>query len=194
MLLGLASLNELGFNGAIFQMFSHGLISAGLFMSIGCIYVRTHTRQIGDLGGLANKMPCLFFIFLGLAMANLGLPSLSGFIGESLVFYSLFSTKIQIPLVQISGAWSTIGVIITAAYMLWLVKRIFFGKELAKWKDLLDIKHSEKLILLVLLLGSLFLGIYPRFLNQKIEMTALRESSLLRDRGVQIITEANANS
>jgi NADH-quinone oxidoreductase subunit M len=179
-LLGLASLNEIGFNGAIFQMFSHGLISAGLFMCIGAIYQRTYTRQIAELGGLAIKMPCLFFIFLGLAMANLGLPALSGFVGESLVFYSLFSTALQIPTAQISGALSTIGVIITAAYMLWLVKRIFFGAELSKWANLTDIKHSEKVALLVLLLGSLCLGVYPRFLNDKVEAAALHESSLLK--------------
>jgi proton-translocating NADH-quinone oxidoreductase chain M len=168
-LLGLAALNSIGINGAIFQMFSHGFISAGLFMVIGVIYERAHTRKIADFSGLANKMPILFFLFLGLAMANLGLPALSGFIGESLVFYGAFTSLNKLSVVQWSAAVSTIGVIITAAYMLWLGKRIFFGEILEKWLGLPDVRLAETVVLGTLLAGSLFLGIYPRFLSDKTE-------------------------
>ena len=173
-LLGLATLNSAGLNGAIFQMFSHGLISAGLFMVIGIIYERAHTRQISAFGGLANNMPILFFLFLGLAMANLGLPALSGFVGESLVFYGAFTSLGELSIVQLSAAISTLGVIITAAYMLWLGKRIFFGNLPEKWASLKDVRFSEALVLSVLLAGSLILGIYPRFLSDKIEPFANR--------------------
>lgn len=173
-LLGLATLNSAGLNGAIFQMFSHGLISAGLFMIIGIIYERAHTRQIAAFGGLANNMPVLFFLFLGLAMANLGLPALSGFVGESLVFYGAFTSFGPLSAVQLSAALSTIGVIITAAYMLWLGKRIFFGNLPEKWASLKDVQFSEALVLSFLLFGSLVLGIYPRFLSDSIEPFANR--------------------
>lgn len=171
-LLGVATLTSQGINGAIFQMFSHGVISAGLFMLIGVIYQRAHTRQISQFQGLAVKMPLFFFFFLALSMANLGLPGLSGFVGESMVFYSAFTSQESISQLQLFAALSTIGVIITAAYMLWLTKRIFFGEELPKWAGLKDLVFSEKLILLSFFLMSLVLGVYPRLLTDKVEASA----------------------
>ncbi len=173
-LLGIATLNSAGINGAIFQMFSHGIISAGLFMVIGVIYERAHTRQISAFSGLANRMPIFFFLFLGLAMANLGLPALSGFVGESLVFYGAFTSISQLSTVQWSAALSTIGVIITAAYMLWLGKRIFFGQELAKWSGFQDVRPSEAFVLGALLFGTIFFGAFPRSFSDKVEPTANR--------------------
>ncbi|MDX1917556.1 MAG: NADH-quinone oxidoreductase subunit M [Candidatus Caenarcaniphilales bacterium] len=164
-LLGLASLNAIGLNGAIFQMFSHGLVSAGLFMVIGVIYERAHTREISQFSGLAQNMPYLFFLFLGLAMANLGLPALSGFIGESLVFYGIFGDLATSFNVKLAAGISTIGIIITAGYMLWLGRRLFFGEPLAKWSALTDIRPSEGVVLFSLLLFSLVLGSYPKSLN-----------------------------
>ncbi|MDJ0625879.1 MAG: NuoM family protein [Candidatus Caenarcaniphilales bacterium] len=177
-LLGLATLTPQGINGAIFQMFSHGVISAGLFMLIGVIYERSHTRLISNFSGLATKMPIFFFFFLALAMANLGLPALSGFVGESLVFYSAFSADVP-TYVKLSAAFSTIGVIITAAYMLWLAKKIFFGNEMPKWSNLTDLKSSEVLVLSSFLALSLFLGIYPRALTDKIETASITLSQEL---------------
>lgn len=166
-LLGMSSLDQAGYDGAIFQMFSHGLISAALFMLVGMIYERAHTRDIAELGGgFAKVMPKIFFIFIVAAMANLGLPGLSGFVGESLVFYGVFNNNaldIFHP-VKISAAISTLGVIITAAYMLWLNQRLFYGEIKEKWLELKDITKTETLILYSLLGLALILGLYPKFL------------------------------
>ncbi len=169
-LLGLASLSEAGFMGAIFQMFSHGLISAGLFMFVGTIYERTHTREIAQFGGLAQKMPVLFFFFLGLAMANIGLPALSGFIGESLVFYGVFSPNTLLAasggdLVRLSTLLSVIGVVLSAAYMLWLGRRVFYGELSLVSKQCLDLGRGESFVLGSLLGGSLLLGFFPGLLS-----------------------------
>ncbi|MDX1920134.1 MAG: NADH-quinone oxidoreductase subunit M [Candidatus Caenarcaniphilales bacterium] len=171
-LLGLATLTSQGINGAIFQMFSHGVISAGLFMLIGVIYERAHTRKISQFQGLAVKMPAFFFLFLALSMANLGLPLLSGFVGESMIFYSAFTSQEVLSGLQISAALSTIGVIITAGYMLWLAKRMFFGEELPKWSGLKDLVFSEKLVLFGFFFMSLILGVYPKLLTDKVEASA----------------------
>lgn len=171
-LLGLATLTSQGINGAIFQMFSHGLVSAGLFAAIGIIYDRAHTRLISQFGGLAVKMPIFFFLFLGLAMANLGLPALSGFVGESMVFYSAFTSSSAFSLVQWAAVASTIGVVITAGYMLWLGKRLFFGVEIPKWSAFTDLNLSEKTILGSLLGATLLLGVLPRLLTDKIDSNA----------------------
>lgn len=168
-LLGLASLNTAGYSGASFQMFSHGLISAALFMLVGMIYERTHTRDIAEFGGLAKVMPKTFYIFILAAMANLGLPGLSGFVGESLVFYGAFASdayaQAHYDPVKISAAVSTLGVILTAAYMLWTNQRVFYGEIKDKWLKLEDSRCTEKLILAVLLGLSLLYGIYPNFIN-----------------------------
>jgi len=177
-LLGLGSLSQAGILGAIFQMFSHGIISAGLFMIIGSIYERTHTRNIDQLSGLSNQMPYLFIFFLGLAMANLGLPFLSGFVGESLVFYGVFTGGNLSIQSYFYVALATIGVIITAGYMLFLGKKIFYGKVPEGLNKLSVLRFKEKLILGILLSFSLFLGVYPKFLSEKIEPQTFFSSSL----------------
>jgi proton-translocating NADH-quinone oxidoreductase chain M len=169
-LLGMASINSVGYSGAIFQMFSHGLISAALFMLVGMIYERTHTRDIVELGGgFAKVMPKIFFIFLIAAMANLGLPGLSGFVGESLVFYGVFASDVfdSLPVnpIQISCAFASLGLILTAAYMLWLNQRLFYGNIDSKWLKLKDIRKEEVLILSALLGLSIFYGFFPRLIN-----------------------------
>lgn len=168
-LLGLAALNTAGYSGAVFQMFSHGLISAALFMLVGMLYERTHTRSISDFGGLAKVMPQTFYIAILAAMANLGLPGLSGFVGESLVFYGAFTSKsivgVGLDYVRISAAVATLGVIITAAYMLWMNQRVFYGEIKDHWLKLKDARRDEILVLAVLLGLSLIYGIYPKFIS-----------------------------
>jgi NADH-quinone oxidoreductase subunit M len=164
-LLGLAALNTAGYSGATFQMFSHGLISAALFMLVGMIYERAHTRDISEFGGLAKVMPQTFFIFILAAMANLGLPGLSGFVGESMVFYGVFASEGGLNAVKIAAAVSTLGVILTAAYMLWMNQRVFYGEIKEKWLTLPDARKSELVVLGVLLSLSLFYGIFPQTIN-----------------------------
>jgi proton-translocating NADH-quinone oxidoreductase chain M len=167
-LLGLASLNAAGLAGASFQMFSHGLISAALFFLVGMIYERAHTRDIGEFGGLAKVMPQTFYVFILAAMANLGLPGLSGFVGESMIFYGAFAGG-SIDAVKISAAVSTLGVILTAAYMLWMNQRVFYGETPSKWLTLKDARKDELFVLSVLLGLSLLYGIYPQYINSLFE-------------------------
>jgi NADH-quinone oxidoreductase subunit M len=169
-LLGLGSLNTVGYSGAVFQMFSHGLVSAALFMLVGMLYERTHTRMIADFGGLAKVLPRTFYFFLVAAMANLGLPGLSGFVGESMVFYGAFSSNaihrvLNFDLIQISVAFAVLGLILTAAYMLWANERVFNGPLNEKWINLSDARTTETTVIAVLLGLSLICGIYPSLLN-----------------------------
>jgi NADH-quinone oxidoreductase subunit M len=171
-LLGLAALNPAGYSGAVFQMFSHGLISAALFMIVGMLYERTHTRDIGEYGGLAKVMPQTFFISLIAIMANLGLPGLSGFVGESLVFYGAFSSvnlSTGYDYVRISAAIATLGVIITAGYMLWMNQRVFYGETPNQWLKLKDARRDEMLVLAVLIGLSLLYGVYPKIISDIFE-------------------------
>ncbi len=168
-LLGVASLSSAGFSGGIFQKFSHGLISAALFMLVGTMYERTHTRKIADYGGIAKFMPKCFYLFILATMANLALPALSGFVGESLVFYGAFSseffakfsTKLYFNFGQICILFSSLGVILTAGYMLWLLQRVFMGPENTKWSKLTDLRTSEMIVLSTLLVLVIIFGVYP---------------------------------
>ena len=168
-LMGMAALNTAGYAGAAFQMFSHGLISAALFFIVGMIYERTHTREISEFGGLIKVMPQIFFLSLVAIMANLGLPGLSGFIGETLVFYGAFSSNGSSSIVQISAACATLGVVITAAYMLWLNQRVFYGEMQEKWANLKDANSREIFILAILLGLTLLYGLNPTLINMLFE-------------------------
>jgi NADH-quinone oxidoreductase subunit M len=165
----MAALNTAGYAGAAFQMFSHGLISAALFFIVGMIYERAHTRDIAEFGGLIKVMPQTFFLALVAIMANLGLPGLSGFVGETLVFYGAFSSNANSNLIQISAAVATLGVILTAGYMLWLNQRVFYGEMNAKWSELKDANSREIFILACLLGLTLVYGLNPSFINMLFE-------------------------
>jgi len=167
-LLGLSGLNTAGYSGAVFQMFSHGLISAALFMLVGMIYERTHTRELDNFGGLAKVMPRTFFIFKLAAMANLGLPGLSGFVGESLVFYGSFTSAYVgagLNIIKLSAVIASVSLILTAAYMLWTNQRVFYGETKQINLSLQDARKSELLVLGVLLALAIIYGVYPNFVN-----------------------------
>jgi NADH-quinone oxidoreductase subunit M len=142
----------------MFQMFNHGTITSMLFILVGVIYDRAHTRGVDDFGGLASVMP-RYAAFFGFAfMASLGLPGLSGFISEALVFIGAFKTLTLLTILAASG------VIITAAYHLWAIQRIHLGPFNTRWSDILvghDMDLREGLTLLPLALIVLFLGFYP---------------------------------
>ena len=171
-LLGIGSLSNAAVNGAIFQMISHGFISAMLFFLVGTVYERCHTRLLPEIGGgLAYQMPVLFYFWMFATMANLGLPALSGFVGEVTVFYGAYTS----PLAQSSlhGAWtqgwivlSALAVVLTAGYMLWLLKRLFYGPEQPKWKGhLYDATMTERFVATSLALVTLIFGCVPFYLN-----------------------------
>ena len=156
-MLGMAALNTLGISGAILQMFNHGTITAMLFMIVGVVYDRAHTRGVNDFGGLALQMPVYTGIVTVAFFASIGLPGLSGFISEALVFLGAFSSDS----IRIIAAISTLGILLTAGYMLWTLQRVFFGKLNPKWSQLPDVNKIEIAALAPLAVIVIFFGIYP---------------------------------
>lgn len=162
-LLGLCSLNLIGFSGGIFQMIAHGVISAGLFMLVGVIYIRTKTREISDLGGLGTAMPRLMGFGIVLSLASVGLPLLMGFIGEFLVFLGAFNSSVDelnAPIRIYSILTMTI-LILSAAYILKLLHKTFFANVFEKWAKIGDITNHEFVVLFALILTVGFFGIFP---------------------------------
>ncbi len=185
-LLGLGALNAIGFKGAVFQMISHGLISAGLFMIVGTLYTRTHTRSIAEMGGFGKNLPTVYFFALIIALASLGLPLLAGFPAETLVFYGAFlshafqsipwfgGTHLMLS-IQTLTIISAIGVILGAAYLLWMFQRVFMGPIFPKWSDLKDAVPSEAFVLAGLVLPIIIIGFAPNLVAGQFssEMTAM---------------------
>ena len=154
--MGIFTFNKQGIEGSMIQMLSHGLISAALFLCVGVLYDRTHSRLIKSYGGLVHVLPKYSFVFMIFALGTLGLPGTSGFVGEFLVLVGTFKVNF---LVAIIGS---LGVILSAAYMLWLYKRVIFGKlEKDELKKIKDINLSESGILFVLAALVIFFGFYP---------------------------------
>ncbi|WP_296743842.1 proton-conducting transporter membrane subunit, partial [Mesorhizobium sp.] len=148
--------NQEGVQGAIFQMLSHGLVSGALFLCVGVIYDRMHTREIDAYGGLVNNMPKYATVFMIFTMANVGLPGTSGFIGEFLTMLGVFRVNTWV------AFFAATGVILSAAYALWLYRRVIFGaltKE--SLKNLLDLSPREKAIVYPLVVLVIFFGVYP---------------------------------
>jgi len=156
-LLGMASLSTTGVNGAIFQMFNHGTITAMLFLIVGVVYDRAHTRGLDDFGGLASQMPVYTGFVTVAFFAAIGLPSMSGFISEALVFVGAFG----VASIRVLTMISTLGILLGAGYMLWTLQRIFFGKLNEKWSSLADLDTREYIMFIPLTIIIIFLGIYP---------------------------------
>jgi NADH-quinone oxidoreductase subunit M len=143
--------------GAMVQMISHGFISGAMFSCVGVLYDRMHTRMIRDYGGVVNTMPVFATFFVFFAMANSGLPGTSGFVGEFMVILATFQ---QSPLVAF-GAATTL--VLGAAYTLWLVKRVVFGKVAnSHVAELTDVNVREVIVLGVFAIGVLLVGVYPK--------------------------------
>lgn len=177
-LLGMACISSLALQGAVFQMISHGIISALLFFLVGAVYERTHTRDLGEIGGgLAKQMPVLFYFWMFACLANLGLPGLSGFVAETAIYYGSFTSVMVSSVVKgLLGKpvviFATLGVVLTAGYMLWLLKRLFFGPELSKWVGhLTDARPTEKLIAWSLSIVVIGLGVFPLVLTEQYNYT-----------------------
>jgi NADH-quinone oxidoreductase subunit M len=154
--MGIFAMNETGIQGALFQMISHGFVSGALFLCVGVVYDRMHTREIAAYGGLVNNMPKYAVVFLIFTMANVGLPGTSGFIGEFLTLIGIFQVNTWVAL------FATTGVVLSAAYALWLYRKVVFGaltKE--SLKGLLDLSTREKAIIYPLVALTIFFGVYP---------------------------------
>ncbi len=153
--LGIFALNNQGVEGGILQMINHGVVTGALFLSVGIVYDRTHSRQIADYGGLATIMPIYASFFMVFTLASIGLPSTNGFIGEFLILLGAFTAN------KLIGVLAATGVIIGAAYMLWLYRRVFFMKINEKIIGLPDMDLRETLTLLPLIVLVFWIGVYP---------------------------------
>jgi len=154
--MGIFSVNQQGIDGAIFQMISHGFISGALFLCVGVIYDRMHTRDIDAYGGLVNRMPAYALIFMFFTMANVGLPGTSGFVGEFLTLVGIFQANTWVAM------FATTGVILSAAYALWLYRRVVFGELIKEsLRSITDMTGREKAIFAPLIFMTILLGVYP---------------------------------
>ena len=155
--MGIFSMNVQGIEGSIFQMVSHGFVSAALFLCVGVVYDRMHTREIAAYGGLVNRMPWYAVAFLVFTMANVGLPGTSGFVGEFLTLLGAYKANSWV------AFFATTGVILSAAYALWLYRKVVFGKlDKPSLKGILDLSLRERLVLYPLVAVTIFYGVYPQ--------------------------------
>ena len=154
--LGIFTMTQQGIEGSIFQMISHGLISAALFLCVGVLYERKHTRLINNYGGIVSIMPRYSVVFMIFTLGAVGLPGTTGFIGEFLILIGAFKKNFLVAIL------ASIGVILSAAYMLWLYRRVIFGQITnINLKGMLDLKRSESIILYSIAILTLLFGFYP---------------------------------
>ena len=169
-ILGMFSFTEWGMQGAVYQMLNHGVSTGALFLLVGFIYERRHTRQISDFGGLANVMPIYATIFVITAMSSVGLPFLNGFVGEFLIMVGMWKSSILDSVLWLGWNWNYVatmiagtGVIFAAVYLLWMIQRVFFGKVTnEKNRSLKDLSYREIGLIAPLLFLMVFMGVYPR--------------------------------
>jgi len=183
-MLGLASLDLIGIQGAVIQMVSHGLTAAGLFLMVGMIYERCHTRELSAYGGLAKLLPVYSMFFMILTLASVGLPGTSGFTGEFLVLlgafratWPAFAAGNSYPLVM--SALAVTGVVLGALYMLRFAQHFLFGASRAPHGPLTDLVRREKLILAAIVIAIFALGLYPNEPMQKTEVAAKQYQQLV---------------
>jgi len=191
--MGIFAANQQGIDGAIFQMLSHGFISGALFLCVGVIYDRMHTRDIDAYGGLVNRMPAYALIFMFFTMANVGLPGTSGFVGEFLTLMGIFQVNTWVAL------FATSGVILSAAYALWLYRRVVMGDLIKEsLKSITDMGTRERVIFAPLVVMTLLLGVYPALaldvIEPAVENLVSNYNAALLDAGLgQVANAANAH-
>ena len=171
--MGIFTVTEQGLQGGLFQMISHGIVSGALFLCVGVLYDRIGSREIASYGGLVNRMPIYAFVFMIFTMANIGLPGTSGFVGEFLTLIGAFKVNTYV------AVFATVGVILSAAYALWLYRRIIFGTlEKERLMEIMDLTSREKLILIPLVVLTLFFGLYPAPI---MDVTAVSVDNLIQN-------------
>ncbi|MCY4591969.1 MAG: NADH-quinone oxidoreductase subunit M [Alphaproteobacteria bacterium] len=185
--IGMFTLNEQGVQGSIFQMLSHGIVSAALFLCVGVVYDRIHTREIAAYGGLVNRMPRYALVFMIFTMASIGLPATSGFVGEFLVLAGAFAES------TVLAALAATGVVLGAAYMLWVYRRIIFGTlEKENLKGILDLSPREVCVFAPLVVLVFWMGLYPAsFLDMmavSVDHLIARHQLALGEAGVIVAT------
>ncbi|MDB9986272.1 NADH-quinone oxidoreductase subunit M [Pelagibacterales bacterium] len=174
--LGIFTFTLQGIEGAMIQMISHGIVSAALFLCVGVVYDRIHTREIERYGGLVNRMPLYSFVFMIFIMGSIGLPGTSGFVGEFLVLLAIFSVNTYF------AVFATTGVVLAAAYSLWLYRKVIFGSLIKEdLLEILDLSRREIIILFPLAFLTIFFGFYPQPLIDIIEPATLHLISNISD-------------
>jgi len=154
--IGIFTFNVQGISGALFQMLSHGVVSGALFLCVGVVYDRMHTREISRYGGLADRMPVYAFVFMLFTLSSMGLPGTGGFVGEFLVLVGAFKVNFWLALL------GSLGMILGTAYMLWLYRRVIFGAlTRADLRDILDLSPREVAVFAPLIILTLWMGVYP---------------------------------
>jgi NADH-quinone oxidoreductase subunit M len=168
--MGIFAATTQGVAGGIFQMISHGIVSGALFLCVGVVYDRMHTREIAAYGGLVNRMPLYAFVFMVFTMANVGLPGTSGFVGEFMSLIGTFKANIQVATI------ATLGVILSAAYALWLYRKMIFGKLKPSLAGIRDIGWREAVIFAPLVALTILFGVAPK---PVLDMSAASVAQLL---------------
>jgi NADH-quinone oxidoreductase subunit M len=172
-LLGVAALGEVGLTGASLQMFTHGTITALLFVMVGLIYDRSHTRQIADMSGLAHVMPVAATVFVIAGLASLGLPTMSGFVAELLVFLG------SVEAFEAPTIIAVVGILLSAGYILWTVQRVFFGPRNHDWDHLPDTTAWWEQLSMAALVGVIIgVGVYPATIVDVLESGVRRTLGL----------------
>jgi NADH-quinone oxidoreductase subunit M len=188
--LGLFTLTQMGVSGSIYAMLSHGLTTGGLFLGIGVLYERRHTRRLAEYGGIWKQMPVFSGLFLIIVMGSAGLPALSGFIGEFLTLFGTFNAKATfphgyenyLPAVRVLAALATTGVILGAIYLLFMFHKVFFGKlDKARNGKLPDLNARELSVFIPLCIGIVLMGLAPKFFLPGINASADRFLTDYRD-------------
>ena len=171
--MGIFAVTTQGIAGGIFQMISHGIVSAALFLCVGVIYDRMHTREIAAYGGLVNRMPLYALVFLIFTLANVGLPGTSGFVGEFLALIGTFKANILV------ATLATLGVILSASYALWLYRKVVFGAlTKPQLAHIMDLDRREILVFAPLVILTILFGIYP---NPVLNMSAASVTALIEN-------------
>lgn len=173
-MLGMAAMSTIGFNGAVLQMITHGLITGSLFFLVGVIYDRAHTRDIDAFGGLAARFPVYAGLMIIQVMASLGLPGLAGFVGEFLCFLGAFEAW---PYYVVVG---TVGILVTAAFFLRMIEKVFLGPFNEKWAGLKDINFRELVAIVPLVVLTIVIGVWPKFCLDLIDPTITYLVSIIK--------------
>jgi NADH-quinone oxidoreductase subunit M len=167
--LGIFAFNMSGIEGATYQMCNHGVSTGALFILVGMLYDRRHTRQIKEFGGLATSLPVYSAFFMIVTLSSLGLPMLNGFVGEFLIIVGAFHARV------VYGAMAALGVVLAAVYLLWMYQRVFYGEVTnEKNRALPDCNWREKIMLIAIVITILWMGIYPQPFLRRLDVSTAR--------------------
>jgi NADH-quinone oxidoreductase subunit M len=183
-MLGMFALNMQGVEGSIYQMLNHGISTGSLFLIVGMVYERRHTRMISEFGGLSKVMPVFAVFFMIVTLSSIGLPGTNGFVGEFLILLGAFQANVAY------GVLATTGVVLGAAYMLWMFQRVMFGKVTrAENEKLKDLSPREIAVLVPMVIMIFLMGIYPKLFFSKMDATV---EKFLKDFKTKVEMKAEA--